>query len=350
MISIVIPVYNGEKHIPNMLGCLRAQTASFSSFEVVFVNDGSSDGSSGLLVRAQQERFRVRVIDQPNAGVSAARNAGLLAAQGAYIAFADVDDLLAPNYIERLCAYAAHGADAVRFGFTRVDASAAVIAPAAQTPPVPADQDALLLAFLRDPKLFGPYGFLFRRAFLQENGLRFASGRAYYEDYDFLVRALALGKALLHTDAVLYAYRQAAGSAMMRYSAQRVFCLDLADSLCAFLQQQGCAAAGSFAKWYRARLYWAALWQACLALPGPADVRRFWKLTGGAAQLRRLTDYPDAKVRATALVGRVSPELFALLARALGRRRSMLSGMSRAQTDALLSSLQAEAPRRDLPA
>lgn len=363
MISIIIPVYNGEKHIPAMLGCLCAQTASGMAFEAVFVNDGSTDGSLALLHQAEKsEPFPIRVIDQENGGVSAARNAGLRAAQGKYITFADVDDLLSPDYIAALsacvqneaakeakssaaCAQketakeAQRGADLVRFGFGRVDAKAMSIPSGGKTPCEKREKDAMLRAFLADPKLFGPYGFLFRRDFLTKNGLLFAEGYAYYEDYDFIVRAIALAEDLRETHGVYYAYRQADGSAMMRYNAQRVHCLSLADDLCAFLAETGCAAAGDFAKWYKARLYWAALWQACMALPTPGDAARFVRLTGGKALLGRLADYPGKKVALTAVLGQVSPRTYAVLAKRMGAGRSLLKPMSRAEADALFAAI-----------
>lgn len=350
MISVIIPVYNGEKHIPAMLGFLRAQETAGMAFEVVFVNDGSKDASLHLLRQAEKsENFPVRVVDRPNGGVSAARNAGLGAAQGDHIAFADVDDVLASDYIANLAAFAQEKSDVVRFGFTRVDENASSIPPAAacetadKTPSAcqKADKNAMLRAFLADPKLFGPYGFLFTREFLSRHSLLFAEGYAYYEDYDFIVRAMALADDLRESNHVLYAYRQAAGSAMMRYNAERVHCLSLADELCAFLSENSCAAAADFSKWYKARLYWAALWQACMALPSPADAARFIRLTGGKALLSKLAGYPSKKVALTAVLGRIFPWAYALMAKFLGGRHSLIKPMSRAEADMLFAELTA---------
>lgn len=347
MISIVIPVYNGEKHIPAMLGCLRAQAASGMAFEAVFVNDGSKDESLALLQKAEKAAsFPITIVDRANGGVSAARNSGLDAAQGEYIAFADVDDLLAPDYIASLTEYAKSAPDVLRFGFTRVDEQAAQIPAGGPAQPAKQDKQAMLREFLADPKLFGPYGFLFRREFLQKHGLRFAEGYAYYEDYDFIVRAIALSERLHASPAVLYAYRQAAGSAMMRFGAQRVHCLALADDLSDFLAEKNCAA-DEFAKWYKARLYWAVLWQACMALPSVGDARRFLRLTGGRELLGRLADYPGRKVALTAMLGRVSPHAYAVLAKKMGASRSLIKPMSRAEADALFREIT---PSPNIPA
>jgi len=128
MISIVIPVYNAERFIPAMLDRLRMQKRAGTAFEAVFVNDGSTDGSLSLLREAQKaEPFPVQVIDRENGGVSSARNAGIAAARGEYIAFADADDVLAPNYVEILSIYAGAQPDALRFAFVRVDADTSAL-------------------------------------------------------------------------------------------------------------------------------------------------------------------------------------------------------------------------------
>ncbi|MDO4739514.1 MAG: glycosyltransferase family A protein [Eubacteriales bacterium] len=340
MISLIVPVYNESARLPGLLRCLRAQNAPAGAFEAVFADDGSTDDSLSLLRAAQErEAFPIRILSRPNSGVSAARNAGLEAAQGEYVAFADADDLLAPNYVQVLSLCAQAQPDVLRFSFTRVPAQAEQLPPAQGVLPERADRDDLLRQFLADPKLFGPYGFLFRRDFLMQNDLRFAEGRAYYEDYDLIVRAVACAQDLYEMPCVLYGYRQAEGSAMMRFNAQRVQCLELADPLCAFLAEKKLPCAAQFQKWYKARLYWAVLWQACMALPSPGDARRFARLTGGRKMLRSLALYPSRKVAATALLGALCPEAYAMLAKKLGRGRSFLQEMSREEADALLRSL-----------
>lgn len=95
MISVVIPLYNKEKRIAHTLQSVFNQT--FQDFEVVIVNDGSTDGSV-----AEVEKFndsRIRLIHQKNAGVSAARNRGIEKAKGDLIAFLDADDEWKPEYL-----------------------------------------------------------------------------------------------------------------------------------------------------------------------------------------------------------------------------------------------------------
>jgi glycosyltransferase involved in cell wall biosynthesis len=94
LVSVVIPVYNGERFLPDCLDSVLTQT--WQPLEVIAVDDGSTDGSAAVLARADA----VRVIAQANQGVAAARNAGIAAARGHYIALIDQDDLWLPGKIE----------------------------------------------------------------------------------------------------------------------------------------------------------------------------------------------------------------------------------------------------------
>lgn len=96
MISVVIPLYNKEMHVAKTLQTVLNQTCQ--DFEVIIVNDGSTDGSVAIV-----EEFcdkRIRLVNQLNAGVSAARNRGIEEARGEYIAFLDADDEWDLHYLE----------------------------------------------------------------------------------------------------------------------------------------------------------------------------------------------------------------------------------------------------------
>lgn len=119
MVSVIIPVYNGEKYIGRCLDSLLAQ--SYTDFEVITIDDGSADGSLAICQSYEQKDSRFRAIHQENQGVSAARNAGVDAATGEYIAFVDADDYILPDYLERLVADAqAHGADIACCDFVEI--------------------------------------------------------------------------------------------------------------------------------------------------------------------------------------------------------------------------------------
>mgnify|MGYP002521066031 CR=1 FL=1 len=114
-LSFIIPVYNAEEYLPAALDSLKRQT--FPDWEAILVDDGSPDGSGALCDAATQADPRFRVIHQKNAGVGAARNAGLDAAKGTYVHFLDADDSLEPEMAQcTLEAARRENADLVLFG------------------------------------------------------------------------------------------------------------------------------------------------------------------------------------------------------------------------------------------
>lgn len=99
-VSVVIPVYNSAKYLRECLDSVIAQT--FSDWEVVAVDDGSSDDSPAILDEYATKDSRIKVIHKVNGGVSAARNDGLAAASGEYVLFVDSDDWLSDNALQVL--------------------------------------------------------------------------------------------------------------------------------------------------------------------------------------------------------------------------------------------------------
>ena len=95
-LSVIVPCYNVAQYLERFFACLDKQWGERTDYEVVFVNDGSTDRTQALLEQyvAADSRHRV-LVSQDNQGVSAARNAGMKVARGEWIAFADPDDLLA---------------------------------------------------------------------------------------------------------------------------------------------------------------------------------------------------------------------------------------------------------------
>jgi glycosyltransferase involved in cell wall biosynthesis len=96
LISCIVPVFNGERYLGETLDSILAQT--YQPLEILVVDDGSTDGTGALV--AQYGR-RLRHLWQTNAGEAAARNLGLAAAQGEFVAFVDADDLWQPEKLQR---------------------------------------------------------------------------------------------------------------------------------------------------------------------------------------------------------------------------------------------------------
>jgi len=100
LISVIIPVYNTAEYLPRCLDSVLNNTYRY--LEVICINDGSTDNSAEILQRYAQQDSRVVIITQENAGVSAARNAGLDSATGEFVAFIDSDDWIKLSCFERL--------------------------------------------------------------------------------------------------------------------------------------------------------------------------------------------------------------------------------------------------------
>lgn len=100
LISIIVPVYNGEKHVENCAKTLASQT--YVNIEIIFINDGSKDKSQDIIKKLAKQDSRIILLTQANSGVSAARNYGIRYAKGEYISFVDVDDFVTKDYIEYL--------------------------------------------------------------------------------------------------------------------------------------------------------------------------------------------------------------------------------------------------------
>lgn len=99
-VSVVIPIYNQEHYLPACLDSLLKQ--DFASFEVLAVNDGSTDASAAIVQEYERHDPRFHLIDKPNGGVSSARNTGIAHACRQWIGFIDPDDYVAVDYLQVL--------------------------------------------------------------------------------------------------------------------------------------------------------------------------------------------------------------------------------------------------------
>lgn len=115
-VSIVVPVYNAGSYLTDMVESVLAQ--EYSNFELILVDDGSTDGSGGICDKYRMIDCRVRVLHQENQGVSVARNVGIEACTGEYLLFCDADDILVKSAIKAVMKYMNDtNADVVIFGW-----------------------------------------------------------------------------------------------------------------------------------------------------------------------------------------------------------------------------------------
>ena len=210
LLSIIVPVYKVENYLPKCIDSILAQT--FTDFELILVEDGSPDNCPALCDAAAEKDARVRVIHQKNGGLSAARNAGLDAARGAWVGFVDSDDYIAPEMYEVLYqAVQSTGADLALCDYAEVD-EAGVPCQSMHVrleKKVFAGQD--LLKNATDSMIQPAWNKLYRRAVFAQ--LRYPEGKLNEDLFLIPEVCLQIQKAVVVPKA-LYYYVQRGGSIM----------------------------------------------------------------------------------------------------------------------------------------
>jgi glycosyltransferase involved in cell wall biosynthesis len=119
-LSLIVPVYNSEKYLERCIKSMVNQKTKFK-YEIIFINDGSTDGSEEIL-KTYRQMDNIKILNQKNTGISGARNKGLSIAEGKYIGFIDNDDYVSEEYVEKLLNRAyLKDADMVKCGHFRVN-------------------------------------------------------------------------------------------------------------------------------------------------------------------------------------------------------------------------------------
>ena len=102
LLSIIVPIYNSEKHLQSCLDSLLNQNVNVDSYEIICVDDGSSDNSYSIVCEYSDKHSNIVKLKKENGGASSARNLGLDAAKGKYIWFVDSDDTIRPNCLNTI--------------------------------------------------------------------------------------------------------------------------------------------------------------------------------------------------------------------------------------------------------
>ncbi len=205
-ISVIVPVYNVESYLDECLDSIRDQF--HRNLEILVIDDGSSDGSAAIAERHAAEDDRIRVVSQTNAGLGAARNAGVERATGDYLTFLDSDDILPPRAISRMVAAAANtGSDIVVGVLVRFNANRRWRPDWAQSLH---GTDRLGISVTDLPGIVRnnySCGKLFSAAFWRESGLSFREGVSY-EDQPLVTQLYCRAKAIDVLTTTTYLWRQ----------------------------------------------------------------------------------------------------------------------------------------------
>ena len=209
-LSLAVPVYNVAAFLPAFLDSLAAQTLPASDFEIVAVDDGSTDASPAILAQRATSMPNLRVLRQENGGLSAARNTALSEAKGEWIAFADSDDIVAPGTYARWLARAEAGTLDMCLGNGVYhpegrEPDKAIFSGIAATPVMSgAEWLRARLGARSLPHMVWLH--LYRRAFIEANRMRFVP-RLIHEDVIWTTRALLRAQRVQFDPEPGYSYR-----------------------------------------------------------------------------------------------------------------------------------------------
>ena len=236
-VSVVVPVYNVAEYLSKCVKSLIAQT--YKNIEIILVDDGATDQSGGICDDFQKKDERIKVIHKENGGLSSARNAGIEAATGEYIAFVDSDDFVAECYIEKLldacitnnckvsaCAYYEYySQDDMRFV-------------GGENSTVKSREDAIKDIFtMKNEICVVAWNKLYAKELFENKANRYPEGRIH-EDVFTTYKFCAAVDRVAYINEPLYFYVQRAGSIMgQTFSRKRLQLIDAVESIAPFVKE-----------------------------------------------------------------------------------------------------------------
>lgn len=168
MISVIIPIFNAEKYLQNCLESILKQ--NYSDFEIILIDDESSDNSLIIAQKFADKDDRIRIIKQKHAGQAVARNLGIESARGDLIVFIDADDYIDSDFFDTIASRIADN-DVLQIGYKRIDNQGIIIKK---------DYKKSFYIFTT------PWSRIYKRDFIEKNHLRFPEGMIY-EDVIFTI-------------------------------------------------------------------------------------------------------------------------------------------------------------------
>lgn len=206
-ISVIVPVFNTARFLEECIVSIINQ--SFDDLQIILVDDGSTDGSGQICDRFAEKDERITVIHQSNAGVSAARNAGLREAKGKYIVFADCDDTLPQDAYENLIKEVKE--NYLSMGCVRLMSENGTL----QNSLSFGEKEISIDTFFKDlflekkfPYLGYPWDKLFQTKLIKKYGLSFDESIKLNEDRLFVLAYALHCKGVIFSEHIIYNYRQ----------------------------------------------------------------------------------------------------------------------------------------------
>ncbi len=321
MISVIIPVYNGEKYIHALVHSFEKQIEN--DFELIFTNDGSTDHSLETLNDIKNRaNLNITIIDQKNAGVSAARNAGIRASKGELLCFCDVDDRVTEDYLFEMrktietanvdlvfCKYKQIHLDGTEITSTTAESGELTIT----------DSLTCLKDFLYGRMTTGIWTIMVKKERLINNQLWFAEGYKFGEDIHMLWRLISKSRKIAYLDKRLYIYQLQENSATAKFNGERLQVYTLMKDLEKYFETNAPDFAGEYKKYGVSRLLWSITWQASIYYDSE-DFKRFIHDYNIKSEMQKLKYFNNWKVSLSAILFLLSPVLFRVMANKYGKK------------------------------
>lgn len=209
MISIIVPIYNVSNYLGECLQSIKRQT--YKDFEVLCVDDGSTDNSADIVRRFAEDDKRIKLYQQSNSGVSVARNLGLKHSQGEFICFVDADDMIASDYLSVMYKFC-KGGDFAVCSYTKKDTQLGKKQIKCSKYDVRTFISNIIDESIEHPNL---WAMMFKSEVIKSNNLGFYPGCVRNEDTEFYMKYLVHEEgAVIVTDYKGYYYRDNPNSAM----------------------------------------------------------------------------------------------------------------------------------------
>ena len=219
-ISVIIPVYNSQEFLDACLSSVLQQT--YQNFEIILVDDGSTDGSAALCDQWVERDSRIHTIHQKNQGVSAARNRGLVAATGDLVSFIDSDDRLEEDMYEFLVKLVQdYGADIAHCGYKRMSETGAVLKQVSGTHIVLCQRPEEAISCMLEGRYF--VGGLWNKLYTYRSikNLKFCTELKNNEDILFNAMAFQNAQKIVFADETKYLYYEHSSSACNQMREER---------------------------------------------------------------------------------------------------------------------------------
>lgn len=215
-LSIIVPVYNVENYLSKCLDSLLEQDIPKNDYEIIIVNDGSTDNSLTIAESYVDKYSNIRIITQKNLGLGASRNTGIRKSKGKYLLFVDSDDYLQPDCLGMLMEYIeTKGLDILRFNHVPVNDKGELIQKTKNTTYRIIFNDNVVNGetFISEYLGWACYAWVYMlNAAFVKNYLLFFNEEIFFEDIEWLIRALLAAKRVRSIDKNVYYYLQRKGS------------------------------------------------------------------------------------------------------------------------------------------